>query len=394
MSAVHEVAQQTHEHVPSPLAFSYPIDAFLHQTIQNLGKQLEINPDALGCQNVSFCRGAVNYILKEIKQGPEFFEVTAELESLAGELGNTPAALRFFYSLELYIYYQHEVVRHTENRICEFLQVLTFAELSLLGPLLSEFLTDVPTQEADKRYSFLRDFFANDSADFTATLDGLQMKKNEYIFLLNTPLFTAFLKPLTRLQPAFAYELAQIVNGCQDVHLREETEKALMPVETHWRIKLTPSHDDWYLCERSEEKLVDTLSEQGCLALLDAAQRPLIVVKFKGKPSGLVLQTCKTADGTVLPAGTWISPVSAQTRERLYKAFDTNYQKVSTPVFHGTWAYMRSVVPDRLEQNGALLTLTNIATQLQRRSAYIGQHPRFSPDRQAYRLRYKEEMGA
>lgn len=307
------------------------------------------------CKDSDFACGATQYLIKELEESPHYFEAVGELEALAYQLGGTPHALRFLYALELYIYYTEEQLKYSENRICEFLQQLTQEELSSLAPCLNEFLKEVPVDESRLREDFLSCFFCNDSASQVTTLDALEIKDTEHKALLNNKLFSALMRPLTRLQPQFAYELAQVFNASENQALRQEAERILNPIQTNWRINLIPSYDDWYLCEHSEEKLMDALSEQGCMACMDAAQRPLMLLKLKGKPSALVLQTFKTADGILLPAGTWISPVTPTTRERIYTAFDTRYQKISAPLFYGTWAYMRSVTADKLEQNGALV---------------------------------------
>lgn len=393
MHREHETDALRMEVIASEPHFTDSIKSHLFFSLTELEHQLKNCSDAEAAVQTDECLQLVQSILTEMRLYPHNFEIIDDLFLLATKLTSNTYQETYKDRISMYVMYVRDLIRSyasTEGRFSGLATQMSYEELAIFSKHLADFLHTGDLLDSPKRRAFLRCFFLNDSSELDTsgpTHDKMQELYAEYF---NHPLF-AFLIPIfLRLQPYYAYELAMALNAQRDAELKKQVAAQLDPVEIAWQSEIALNNGIWFLCYASEDALMDTLSEQGYLVLVDAQKQPIILVKFKGKESGLVLKSFVTQTGQIIPAGLWISPVSPHTRTRLERVFDTKYQKMNIQLFDGQWAYMRSVNLDLLVQDGKQITLEELSAFLSRRTDYIGQHPGFSQERKVYRKKVYE----
>lgn len=101
-------------------------------------------------------------------------------------------------------------------------------------------------------------------------------------------------------------------------------------------LTVLPTYSGWYLCPMAEERLAQAMRDQAVLLVNGA-----ILLKFKGKLSGVALQTTLLADGTQLFEGCWYAPIDR--RDAICDAFDRGESRFCVD---GEWAFIRAIDED------------------------------------------------
>ena len=141
-------------------------------------------------------------------------------------------------------------------------------------------------------------------------------------------------------------------------------------------LKVLPANGYWSLCSEAEGRLLKAIRDQAVLLVND-----VILLKFCGKLSGVALQTSLLADGTLLLAGCWYSPIDCL--EEIRDAFDRGESRLHV---EGQWTLIRAL--DEAD-NTVLPQAQTYASAL---PAQLPQQIASFSSRQAYRCSKHEDL--
>lgn len=157
------------------------------------------------------------------------------------------------------------------------------------------------------------------------------------------------------------------------LHLRQKMAIASVTLP----LKVVPMYCSWYLCSDAEGRLSQAIHDQAVLLVND-----VILLKFRGKLSGVALQNSLLADGTQLIAGCWYAPVDS--RDEIREAFDRGESRLWV---EGQWTLLRGLYDS--DNNALLLQAQTFATAL---PAQFPHQIAGFPSRQTYRYSRHEAL--
>jgi len=165
------------------------------------------------------------------------------------------------------------------------------------------------------------------------------------------PFFHFLFKLLARYPLTFPFQISLLASYISDASLKNEVEQMLGVAKDEYQGSFVESHANWDLCEHAELRMIRSLRENGILLLTDSLGEGLILLKFYGKLTGLVLKSFTTKSGQIITQGLWVSPVSTKLRADLKQTFDRSKARVPLTSFNGDWVFMRGVDDENFKRD-------------------------------------------
>lgn len=213
-------------------------------------------------------------------------------------------------------------------------------ELTELLDKVEGSLSDSTGQE---RAGLIRALFSSSSSTaFTSNVENTGLKLDQLPdLILNDGMFV-LISAMLEHPDKYKMQLGIILSQLNYDQMPDELKAKLKPHMLGLDFSIKTSHGAWFLCDKAEPRLKQSIQEGAVMAIGDK-DNPYLLVKFIGKLSALCLQDVIMQDGKVFVKGNWYSPTDNETRDSLKVAFDAGQGRVNLQ--KGSWALMRSIRP-------------------------------------------------
>ncbi len=153
------------------------------------------------------------------------------------------------------------------------------------------------------------------------------------------------------------FQIGIILTAVKLNNLPSNIMQKLQPQLTDLEIELRPSNNAWYLCGSSETHFERSLADSALLMVNEH-----LAVKFRGKITGLCVETFTTSNGQTFLKGHWYSPVDEKCRTDLIEAFDNGVTRITLPT--SVWAAMRPLKKRDDEERRLFFQLQKFVAEL------------------------------
>lgn len=228
------------------------------------------------------------------------------------------------YLLDLLIYRTDTVLEQT----------LTEAYLSTISRQLHDFFS---TQSFADQFAILNAIFCI-NAEETAPLQKIANVQEQ----LQHPLFSSTLEMLLMNPDQFSVNLALLWQYLSP-ESKQRIALKLDPKTTTQTLSVTQSHSSWYICNSSEQRLLNSLPKKDFIILTDDDGEALILLKFNGKPVGLVVRSFITDQDQLLPRGAWIQRTQDEREKLLKYKSEHNIARFPLKAVPGSWTFHRGL---------------------------------------------------
>mgnify|MGYP000267581228 CR=1 FL=1 len=160
----------------------------------------------------------------------------------------------------------------------------------------------------------------------------------------------------------YKFQLGVLLSQVPFDRLPESLTQKLKPVLANLEFQIKVGHESWWLCGEAEPRLVDSIHNRAAVLV-----NGFLLVKFKGKFSGLCTRTTTVPSGQTFIEGNWYSP-TGELRSAIKNGFDAGDAKLSIPA--GEWAMIRPLANDQsrgLVANDVLEQARNYAARIPER---------------------------
>ncbi len=141
-------------------------------------------------------------------------------------------------------------------------------------------------------------------------------------------------------QPVIKLQALTLLFG-HEFFVKGNVPKGIPEYAEKFEFKIVKTHNGWYLCSASEERLIEAIRFNSAMIIND-----FLVLKFVGKMTALCIKDTKVGD-QMFRKGYWYSPVDLDTRNSLTEDFDNGKRKVKYQ--KGQWQEMRAVNGENFE---------------------------------------------
>lgn len=200
--------------------------------------------------------------------------------------------------------------------------------------------------------------FTHDRSDkLQEQLENERIPLHKLPYLLHHPSFHQLLIPLLKKDVTYAYQIAVILS-----HLDLRTVDPI--IKTHLSFTTTTdrsliriAYQNWYLCSSTENYLEESIHSSAAVLLNDH-----LLLKLRGKPAALCLNTFTSMAGYTFFKGVWYSPTDASTGKAIRDCF---LSESMTPNIHqaGSWTIMRPLRNSESATASQLLELSRAYSQ-------------------------------
>ena len=236
-----------------------------------------------------------------------------------------------------------EVYRRGQGNVADAVYALNgaFGDVSpdKFGSLVGKLEKSFSGSDGENRATFVKTILrSRNSERFHTHLSNSGLIENQIPSLMADEGMIGFVSTMIEHREKYKMELgaifSQVSLGQFPGGIRNELQIKTAKVDALVR----PFHDKWELCDLAEYKLVLALESGGVMAVGEQ-ENPNMLMKFRGRLTGLCLQDTETTSGNVFIKGNWYSPTDFGTRKDLEMSFDRGKGRV--PVLDGEWALMR-----------------------------------------------------
>ncbi len=224
-----------------------------------------------------------------------------------------------------------------EKKLYSFLSLLHQEEFSELFAQFTDFFEGPGDQYSKKEV--LNYIFANDTRHLAESFSDSEEDLPDDIY---EHAFFSLLSTLLLKYPGLGIQTAIILTKLPALKSSDVIRRMSFTTEdTAASFELDSK--GFYFCSDAEQRIIESLDSGKFMVVINESNEVLMVIKFVGRLTAIVLKDFITKSGHFVPKNTMITPVSEDIRRQLYKLQHTGVKIIRSNQITDLWEYSRAV---------------------------------------------------